>query len=152
MGGFTTVFLRDKSQKNIDKHNEILKEFGVARDYHFYSEKDIYNEFEAFQADSGVFPEHRFPKDQIKSFSDFKKYWSTEALGEIFCPYQGEFTCDCYFGRMSKRAMRNFCKYLAAHHNDIESMGGSYETLLERGATQLEREIILKESGINFKY
>ena len=148
MGGFTQFKLRDKSQENIDKHNAILDEYKVNKKYRFYSERDVLLEWEAFKANNGTFPEHLFPKDKIKTFENFKKYWSPEAIGEVFCPEYGTLQFDCYFGRTSKRAMRNIGRYLADHHRDIKSMHGSYETFFERGMTKLERKI-MEESDIN---
>jgi len=84
MGGFTTIRLKDNSQANIDLHNQKLREFNLAKKYSFYSIEDIEFEYEAFVKGNGVFPDHLFPKDKINSFNDFKKYWSTEALGESF--------------------------------------------------------------------
>lgn len=151
MGGFTQFKLKDKSQANIDKQNDLLRQYGVAKGYRFYSEKDVIFEYEAFLKGIGVFPEHKFPKDKIKTLEDFKQYWSSKALGEVFVPPYGTLQFDCYFGRTSQRAMRNIGRYLAANHNEIETMRGSYDTFFERGMTKLERQIIA-ESKIKQGY
>ena len=49
MGGFTEVYLRDKSKENIAKHNAKLKEYGVRKSLRFYSEDDIQFEFDGFK-------------------------------------------------------------------------------------------------------
>lgn len=151
MGGFTTVLLRDTSHQNIAKHNALLRLYKVPKKYSFYSEDDVIFEYEAFKRGDGVFPASQFPKDKIHSLNDFKRYWSTEALGEVFVPRFGTLTFDCYFGRTSKRAMRNIGKYLADHCREIKATGGSFETFMQRGMTKLERQIIA-ESGINHGY
>ena len=46
MGGFTSIWLRDTSQQNIDQQNAELDALGVAKRYRFYSEKDIEFEYE----------------------------------------------------------------------------------------------------------
>jgi len=148
MGGFTTVKLKDTSRENIDRQNAKLELFGVAKKYRFYSESDVILEYEAFKVDDGVFPEHQFPKDKINSYEDFKKYWSPEALGEIFCPHFGTLNFDCYFGRTSDRAMRNIGKYIAENIDEIEGVSGSFTTFMERGMTKAERKI-LEESEIS---
>ena len=147
MGGFTKIRLKDTSQENIDKHNARLELNGVKDMYRFYSDRDIRFEYEAFKMNDGVFPEHKFPKDKIKSFEDFKKYWSPEALGEVFVPRVGTLTFDCYFGRTSQRAMRNIGRYLGMNAKHIKEVGGSFETFCERGMVKLEREI-MKENGL----
>ncbi len=151
MGGFTQFKLKNKTPENIAKHNALLISHGVPKKYRFYSELDTMFEYEAFKKGIGAFPEHQFPKDKIKSYNDFKKYWSTKALGEVFVPPYGTLQFDCYFGRTSKRAMRNIGKYLVENHESIDSMHGSYETFFERGLTKIERQI-LKESSIKHKY
>lgn len=149
MGGFTKFQLKDTSNENIAKHNMLLRKFGVPKKFFFYSLNNLIEEYEGFRRGDGVFPESFFPRDKIKSFDDFQRYWSTEALGEIFVPPFGALTFDCYFSRTSKRAMRNIAKYLADNHKDIESASGSYITFFERGMTKQERQI-MKESNIKF--
>jgi hypothetical protein len=132
MGGFTSIKLIDCSEDNIKKQNELLKENGVCRKYRFYSEEDIQFEYNAFVKNVGSFPDHLFPKDKIKSYEDFKKYWSPEALGEIFVPYNGMLKFDCYFNRTSKRAMNKIAGYLLCNFSQIKSVDGSYSTFVER--------------------
>ena len=151
MGGFTAIYLKDTSEENIMKQNELLRHYGVAKKYGFYSEKDIQFEYDGFCIGTGVFPEHLFPKDKIKSYNDFKRYWSPKALGECFVPYVGSLTFDCYFGRTSKRAMRGIGKYLADNYHEIKSMDGSFETFFERGMTRLEMKI-MHEAGFFYDY
>lgn len=150
MGGFTSITLKDKSIENIRKQNAKLKAIGVTK-MSFYSDDDIEKEWEAFKKFEGVFPEHSFPRDKIKTFNDFKRYWSTEALGEVFCPHTGSLTFDCYFGRTSKRQMNLLRKYLMGYDNDsficnihlIERVKGSFSTFVERGGfTKLEVRIL----------
>lgn len=138
MGGFTKIFLRDKSIENIRKQNAKLKDLGVTK-MHFYSDDDVQFEWQAYQTGEGEFPEHSFPRD-IKTFEEFKKYWSPQALGEVFCPHTGSLTFDCYFGRTSKRQMKLLRKYLMDIDENlrfnidlIEKVGGSFSTFVERG-------------------
>jgi len=147
MGGFTQVYLKDCSYDNILKQNEKLKEYKVAKRYRFASEDDVKFEYNAFVKGLGVFPESQFPKDKIKSYNDFKKYWSTEALGEIFCPTFGTLNFDCYFGRTSKRAMRNMGKYIANNVDEIKKTNGSFSTFIERGMTKIE-QALMKQKGL----
>lgn len=150
MGGFTQLKLKDTSEENIAKHNKMLDDAGVAKKYRFYSEDDVKKEYEYFVKDDGVFPEHRFPKDKIKSYKDFKKYWNPEALGEVFCPPFGTLQFDCYFGRTSKRAMKAIKNYIVnaliaegVGKTPFESASGSWTTFLERcSASKLNLELI----------
>lgn len=151
MGGFTEVFLRNKTQVNIDKMNTLLREYKVPKWYRFYSENDVKFQYESFLKNKGHFPETHFPKDKINSYEDFTKYWSTKALGACFVPRFGTLTFDCYFGRTSKRAMRNMGRFIADNYREIESTSGSFETFMERGMTRIERQIIA-ESGIKLNY
>lgn len=146
MGGFTEVFLKDCSYENIKKQNEKLKEYNVAKRYSFYSEDDVKFEYEAFCKGEGSFPEHLFPKNKINSYKDFTKYWSTKALGALFVPEFGVLTFDCYFGRTSKRAMRNMGRYIADNVRLIKKTRGSFSTFMERGMTKLERQIIIENN------
>ena len=81
MGGFTEFFLRDRTEENISKQNQILREYKVPKKFKFYSESDIELEYEYFKKEDGNYPGHLFPRDKINSYQDFKKYWSPEALG-----------------------------------------------------------------------
>lgn len=146
MGGFTEVKLKDCTQANIDKMNALLREYKVPKKYSFYSEKDVIFEYESFKKGLGIFPEHLFPKDKIHSYKDFTKYWSTKALGAIFVPPFGALTFDCYFGRTSKRAMRNMGRFIAENYREIHSTDGSFETFMERGMTRIERQIIAESA------
>lgn len=151
MGGFTKLQLKDTSEENIAKHNQMLASAGVIKKYRFYSEEDVKLEFECFKRGEGAFPEHQFPKDKIKSFKDFKKYWNPKALGEVFCPEFGSLTFDCYYSRTSKRAMRNIKNYivntLLLPENFMKTpfshSEGSWSTFLERcGASKLNLKLI----------
>lgn len=148
MGGFTIIKLKDRSQQNIEHHNEILQAYKVSKKYRFYSEKDRKQEYEYYKKGDGTYPEHLFPKDKIHSYQDFKKYWSTEALGEAFVPPIGSLTFDCYFNRTKKYALRNLGRYVAAHVEEIESIEGSLPTFMERGMTQVERYRV-ERAGLN---
>ena len=146
MGGFTQVFLKDTSRTNIDSHNAKLEIKKVPQKYRYSSDFDTIIEYEYFKEGKGAFPEDQFPKDKINSLEDFKKYWSPEALGEIFVAPTGTLQFDCYFGRTSKRAMRNIGKYLAENSTAIKKVSGSFSTFCERGMTKLEQQI-MKEHG-----
>lgn len=148
MGGFTEVFLKDCSYKNIKKQNEKLREYNVAKQYSFYSKDDVKFEYESFCKGEGNFPERLFPRDKINSYEDFIKYWSTEALGSLYVPRFGTLTFDCYFGRTSKRAMRNMGRYIADNVHLIKKTNGSFSTFIERGMTRKERQII-KENKLD---
>lgn len=151
MGGFTIVYLKDRSEENIKRHNELLKQYKVAKQYHFYSIENVQFEYDSFMKGLGVFPEHLFPKDKINSLSDFCKYWNPIALGEVIVEYTGSMTFDCYFGRTSNRAMRNIGKYIYNHHEDILAVYGSFDTFMERGMTKYQMNFIsemIKEGKI----
>jgi hypothetical protein len=142
MGGFTQCFLKDKTQKNIDLHNEKLRTSKVARKYRFYSENDTIYQYECYLSGKGVFSEYDFPKSEIHSYIDFKKYWSTEVLGDVFVPPYGTLQFDCYFGRMSENAMRKMGKYIAENITSFENFDGSFETFMERGMSKKEIKIV----------
>jgi len=133
MGGFTTIKLKNCSETNIKKQNQALEQFGVARKYRFYSEAEIRLEYAYFRKGKGNFPPHLFPIDRYTAtYAQFRKYWSTEALGEAFVPYNGSLNFDSYFGRTSKRAMHNLATYLLCNLSQIKSVDGSFSTFVER--------------------
>jgi len=148
MGGFTAIRLKDISQENIDAQNQKLKEYGVNKRYRFYSERDIQEEYQYYLKGDGVYREDLFPKDKINSYEDFKKYWNPKAVGEIFIPYVGSLNFDCYFGRTSKRALRNIGRFTAENHREIKEIYGTSLTFMERGMTKIERQII-EESAVH---
>lgn len=137
MGGFTSIQLRETSQEHIDEQNAELDALGVAKCYRFYSEKDTRKEWEHYQKDGPTarkkyYPPHLFPQD-ITSYETFKRYWSTEHLGEVFVPRIGMLKFDCYFGRTSKRAMHGIARYLLyCPEGAIKEVSGSYSTFVER--------------------
>jgi len=150
MGGFTKIQLKDVSQENIDLQNSKLDIIGLRKKIRFYSKKDIALEYEYFKKDDGVFNENFFPRNLIHSLSDFKRYWSTEALGEVFVPPIGSLTFDCYFGRTSKRAMHHIGLYLVDNHKEIKSASGSYSVFIERaGLNELELLILEKANKLD---
>ncbi len=150
MGGFTQVRLRDCSDENIEKQNAALASYGVCKKYRFQNLRiEQEEEYKYFKKGDGNFPEHLFPRNAIFSLEDFRKYWSPKALGEVFVQPSGTLVFDCYFGRTSKRAMRNLGKYIAANISLFKSFDGSFSTFMERGMTKLERQII-DESGISY--
>jgi hypothetical protein len=151
MGGFTKIYLRDNSRENVSTQNARLELMGVPKQYRFYSEDDVILEYESFRIGDGTFPDDQFPREKIKTLEDFKEFWNPKALGEVFAPYIGCLSFDCYFGRTSKRAMRLIGKYLVENHDQIDTTGGSFSTFMERGMTKLERQII-EESGILQNY
>lgn len=143
MGGFTTVVLRDKSEENIARQNQRLIDMGLAKKYHFYSVKDVEYEYEWFKKGKGVFPEDQFPRDRIHSFADFRRYWNPRALGEVFCPEYGTLRFDSYFGRTTLKNMRIIRNYIVQNVKIIESVNGSFETLLEKtGASPIDINIL----------
>jgi hypothetical protein len=144
MGGFTTIQLKDISQGNIDTQNALLKECGVCKKYRFYSEKNVKEEYGYYLKGDGVYQEHLFPKDKINSYDDFKKYWNTESVGEVFVPKFGSLQLDCYYGRTSKRAMRGIGRYLGLNPKQIKKVNGSFSTFVERGMTKIERQIMFE--------
>lgn len=151
MGGFTEIRLKDCSQENIDEQNKKLEELKAPKWCRFYSEKDIEFEYDAFINGVGEFPEHLFPRHKINSYEDFKKYWSPQALGEVFVPYFGTLTFDCYFGRTSKRVMNIIGKYLVENSDQINFVEGSFSTFVERsGLSKKDQEyiIILDKTGL----
>lgn len=151
MGGFTKLKLKDTSEENIAKHNQMLRGAKVINKYRFYSEEDVLNEYVYFKRGEGAFPEYQFPKDKIKSFKDFKKYWNPKALGEVFCPEFGSLTFDCYYSRTSKRAMKHIKNYIVnailtpenAFKTPFDYAEGSWSTFLERcGASKIDLKLI----------
>lgn len=145
MGGFTVVYLKDRSEANIAKHNELLAKYKVAKKYRFYSLADVRFQYDAFKANKGIFPAEQFPKDKIKTFDDFQRYWNPNAIGEVFVAFTGSLSFDCYFGRTSKNAMRNIGRYIADHWHDILAVSGSFDTFMERGMNKLERQLITEK-------
>ena len=142
MGGFTEIHLKNTSEENIKEQNRKLKSFGVPAKYRFYSETDIKKEYKCFIKGEGAFPEHLFPKNEINSYEDFKKYWNPSAIGSTFCPYAGSLTFDCYFGRTSDKDMRGIANYLLQNHNEIKSADGSFDTFMSKVMTDEEIERI----------
>jgi hypothetical protein len=151
MGGFTELKLKDSSKENIAKHNKMLDEAKVKKGIRFYSEDDVLLEYESFMNYEGVFPAHLFPRDKIKNYQDFTKYWSTEALGATFCPPFGTLTFDCYFNRTTANAMKCIKNYIINAlllqeyfmKSPFEYASGSWSTFLERcSVSKLGLELI----------
>lgn len=130
MGGLTKIHLKDPSKENIKFVNDILTGMKLAKSFRFYSEADVEFEYKCFVDGKGTFPDHQFPKNQIKSYDDFKNYWSTEALGEAFVPKFGCLTFDCYFGRTSQTAMNIIANFLYSYRYLIGEVSGSYLTFV----------------------
>ena len=151
MGGFTQLFLKDISAENIKKHNKMLDDAKVKKGIRFYSEDDVKLEYEYFKKEDGYFPNDQFPRDKINSYEDFTKYWSTEALGSVFCPEFGSLSFDCYFGRTSNNAMKCIKDYIVEAilleeyfmNTPFKKASGSWTTFLERcSASKLNLELI----------
>lgn len=142
MGGFTSIHLKDTSEKNIAIQNAKLLEFGVPTKYHFYSMNDVRFEYATFLEGKGYFPDHQFPKYKINSFEDFKKYWNTKAIGETFCPNFGSLTLDVYYGRTSERATRLIGKYVIHNYMEIGKVDGSFTTFMERGMSTRDQNFL----------
>jgi hypothetical protein len=150
MGGFTQIKLIDCSPDNVERQNAKLAAYRVPKQYRFQDlEKNQAEEYKWFVKGKGAFPESQFPKDQIHSLEDFKKFWNPSALGEVFAPPTGTLQFDCYFGRTSKNAMRAIGKYLAANLDQIKKFEGSFFTFMERGMTKEERALV-DASGIKY--
>lgn len=146
MGGFTTIKLKDTSIENIKNANAILDAKKVNKSYRFYSEEDVKEEYEYYKRGDGHYPEHQFPKDKIKSYKDFTKYWSTEALGEVFVPSFGTLTFDCYFGRTKQTTMDKIARFIYDNLELIGEVGGSYSTFIEDKITlpQKKKDVLIK--------
>jgi hypothetical protein len=130
MGGLTKIHLKDPSKENIKFVNDILTGMKLAKSFRFYSEADVELEYKCFVDGEGTFPDDQFPKNQIKSYDDFKNYWSTEALGEVFVPKFGCLSFDCYFGRTSQTAMNLIANFLYSYRYLIGEVSGSYLTFV----------------------
>ena len=134
MGGFTVIYLKNRSAENIKKQNELLASYGVTTKFRFYTMVDVIFEYESFKNGLGVFPEREFPKNKIHSLKDFCNFWNPKVIGEVFVPYVGSLTFDCYFGRTSRNAMARIGKYLINNYDEIYAVSGSFETFLERSS------------------
>lgn len=130
MGGMTKIMLKDVSDENIRAQNQILKERGIKK--RFYSKDDIVREYRYFKKDPGNYPQHLFPIDEIKTFEDFKTYWSTERLGETFCPGFGTLMFDCCFGRTHESEMNKIGMYVLENIKSIAEVSGGYSTFVQR--------------------
>jgi hypothetical protein len=156
MGGWTKVMLKDTSRDNIDRHNARLEIFGVPKQYRYQHHGNVVEEYEWYLAHvsepdhpnskvrEAVYPEHMYPRDQINSFADFCKFWNPEAVGASLVPPNGALTFDCYYSRMSRRAMRAVAKYLLANVAEIASVEGSFSTFMEKGMTASQRAEFLE--------
>lgn len=132
MGGFTSIWLKDTSQKNIDEQNAELDALGVNKRYRFYSEENIREEWEFYRNDPDRHVHYsQFPQD-ITSYETFKLWWSPKKWGTCFIPEVGMLTFDCYFGRTSSRAMHGIARYLLYATTPIKEVSGSYSTFVER--------------------
>jgi len=158
MGGMVKLYLKDTSIENIKKHNDLLRKCKVKKSINFYSEEEVLFEYQSFMKGVGHFPEHLFPSDKIKTFEDFKRYWNTESLGEVFCPKFGSLLFDCYFGRTSDNAMKCIKNYIVQaiidnfpYGSPFKEAGGSWDTFLERcSASKLKLELI--NENVKYKY
>ena len=152
MGGSTFIYLKNQSETNIKRQNDLLKKFGVPKKFRFYSEADTMAEYVAFINGKGTFPEHMFPRHLINSYEEFKSFWNPKVIGEIFCPYTGSLWFDCYYGRTSKKAMYALGRYFEQNHEEIERVTGSFSTFVERGPSKRAIEAIKNSEikGINW--
>lgn len=133
MGGFTAIYLKDRSQENIDRQNQHLDDLRVPKSFRFYSEKNTEKHYQHYLAGNGEFKECFFPPDKINSLEDFKRYWSPEALGTVFVPHVGSMNFDCYFGRMSDYAMHGVMRWVLLFGEDEAiTTSGSYGTLVQK--------------------
>ena len=133
MGGFTQIILKNCSSENVAKQNELLKKYRIPKQYRFQDlAKDQEEEYKWFVRGKGEFPDHLFPKEKIKSLEDFRKFWSPDALGEVFVPSQGRLNFDCYFGRTPDKVMKALGKFITDNIKEIECTEGSFTTFMER--------------------
>ena len=151
MGGFTKIVLKKKDTHNVDIMNIRMDLLKIPKKLRFYSGRDIRFEYEAFKLGLGVFPEYQFPKDKINNFEQFQKYWSTEALGDVFVPKKGNLTLDSYFGRTSDYAMKKVLNFICDNLDEIESVGGSFGTMVEKVASKKQEQLLLDSGLIRLK-
>lgn len=150
MGGFTQIKLKNCSKDNILRQNTIMNIYNVPKQYRFYClENEQIIEYEYYKRNMGSFPEHSFPRKEIQSLADFRKFWTPSALGEVFVPYSGYLQFDCYFGRTSKRAMRKIGKYIVENIEEFDFASGSFSTFMERGMTSKQRQIV-EDYGLRY--
>lgn len=149
MGGFTTIAIK----KNVDVEIENIKLdlLKVPKKLRYYTDRDIKFEYVAFTMGLGAFSEHQFPKDKINSLEDFRKYWSSEALGEVFCPKENTLTLDTYFGRTSDYAMKKLLKYVCDNVDNIDFVSGSFGTMVEKVATKKQEQLLLDKGIIRLR-
>ena len=140
MGGFTKIHLKDTSVENIKFANDILDRMKLPKKHRFYSEDDVKEEYEFYKKGDGNYPENQFPKDKINSYDTFKKYWSTEALGEVFVPKFGSLTFDCYFSRTSQSAMNLIANFVFSYRYLIGEVSGSYSTFINDKITLSQKK------------
>lgn len=152
MGGFTTIYLKDNGQENIDLQNKRLDDLGLKQNIRFYSQNDTLLEYE-FWRDN---PEKHstnyqpsFPHNKIKTYEDFKRIWSAEYYGEVFIPYIGSLSIDCYFSRSSKRTMSILARYIYLYASELKGYSGSFDTFLERGASGKRSKSIYEYFKLN---
>lgn len=144
MGGFTKIRLKDKSQSNIDNVNAMLGKAKIIKEYRFYSEKNVKQEYKYYLKGDGHYPEHLFPANQINSYDDFKSRWSAEALGEVFVPKFGTLTFDCYYDRTPERVMNQIAKFLIKNIYLIGEVEGSFSTFVEKcNLNQKDKQTLL---------
>jgi hypothetical protein len=132
MGGFTKIKLKDTSEDAIIAANCLLDLYKVSKKYRFYSRRATKEEYTHFLNNNGHYPEHMFPRNKIKSYEDFLKYWNPTVCGECFVPHFGTLTFDCYFSRTPAIQMKRIANFLLSNTSTIEKVGGSYETFVER--------------------
>ena len=148
MGGMTVVRLRNTSTDNIWSQNLILRyDYKIPPEIEFYSPQHVLFEYQGFENGTGHFPEHQFPPDEINSFNDFERFWSTDALGEVFVPHFGTLKFDCYFGRTPVAVMNRIARYIFDNENKIRCIEGSSSAFLEKiTLSNKYREAILRLS------
>jgi hypothetical protein len=151
MGGFTKIVLKEKDRISVDNINIRMDLLKIPKKFRFHSGRDVRFEYEAFKLGLGVFEERFFPKDKINNFVQFQKYWSTEALGEVFVPKKGTLTLDSYFGRTSDYAMKKVLNFVCKNIDEIESVGGSFGTMVEKVASKKQEQMLLDSGLIRLK-
>ena len=144
MAGFTQIILKDKSEQHIIDCNCVLNREGVAKAYHFYTMNDARVEYGHFKIGNGVYPEHLFPREKIKSFPEFLNYWNPKSCGHFINPF-GALSFDCYFARNPFIQMKGISDFLVDNYSLIEQAKGSFETFVERCGKSKEIQKFLLE-------
>lgn len=145
MGGFTQIILKDKSEQHVIDCNCLLSREKVDKKYHFYTINDTKIEYGHFKIGNGVYDEHLFPRNKIKSYEDFLSYWNPQICGHFVNPF-GTLSFDCYFSRTPAIQMKRIANFLVDNYTLIEQAEGSFETFVERcGKSKRVQKLLLEK-------